>query len=96
MTRKWWSRGRRRGLWAVVGGSQTRCHGEGSRAAVVGETGVEDEPYYRRRGESARPVGAGVFKCESENNIGVNPIEFDRFQNIVSYCSYIYYHCSYC
>jgi hypothetical protein len=57
---------------ASIGGSQTRCHWEGSRAAVVGETGVEDEPYYRRWGASARPVGAGVFKCE-----------FDRFQIIL-------------
>jgi hypothetical protein len=68
---------------ASISGSQTRCHGEGSRAAIVGEMGVEDEPYYRRWGASARPVGAGVFKCESENNIGVNPSEFDRFQNIL-------------
>jgi hypothetical protein len=81
---------------ASVSGSQTRCHGEGSGPAVVGETGVEDEPYYRHREASARPVGAGVFKCENENNTRVNPTEFDRFQNTISYCSYIYYHCSYC
>jgi hypothetical protein len=46
----------------------------------VGEMGVEDEPYYRHWEASARLVGVGVFKCESENNIGVNPTKFDRFQ----------------
>jgi hypothetical protein len=49
----------------------------------VGEMGVEDEPYYRHWGASTRPVGAGVLKCESENNIGVNPTEFYHFQNIL-------------